>query len=48
MAYAEKALEEEWRALGMGGLVAKDTDYMACVRGRQARRRRRRESVSLD
>jgi len=46
-AYAEKALEEEWRALGMGGLVARDTEYMACVRGRRARRRRG-ESVSLD
>jgi len=47
MAYAEKALEEEWRALRMGGLVARDTEYMACVRGRRARRRRG-ESVSLD
>ena len=47
MAYAEKALEEEWRALGMGGLVAKDTDYMACVRGRRGRRKER-EIVILD
>lgn len=47
MAYAEKALEGEWRAMGMGGLVAEDTDYMACVRERRAGRRRR-ESTSLD
>ena len=47
VAYAEKALEEEWRAMGMGGLVARDTDYMACVRGRRALRRKR-ESISLD
>jgi len=46
MAYAEKALEEEWRAIGMGGLVARDTNYMACVRGRQ--RRRERKSISMD
>ena len=47
IAYAEKALEEEWRALGMGGLVARDTEYMACVRGRRGRRKER-EIVSLD